>query len=125
VTLAAGKKTCMTNPCAVAHGAAKTSLVSAAKSVPVAHGERGIRMNVVLCCAHATEAHRASFLNQDGIAQCVLSGRVGVPDEIASAIVFLASPSGSRVSGQNLTVDGSLTGRFLLPLPDVAPNAAG
>jgi hypothetical protein len=44
---------------------------------------------------------------------------------IVAAVVFLASPSAFYVSGQNFTVDGSLTGRFPLPLPDVPPNVAG
>jgi NAD(P)-dependent dehydrogenase (short-subunit alcohol dehydrogenase family) len=51
-------------------------------------------------------------------------GGVGRPEEIASAVTFLASPS-AYVSGQNLVVDGSLTSRFPLPLPDVPPNVAG
>jgi NAD(P)-dependent dehydrogenase (short-subunit alcohol dehydrogenase family) len=32
--------------------------------------------------------------------------RIGLPDEIAGAAVFLASPAGSYVNGQTLTIDG-------------------
>lgn len=115
----------VSSPYAAAYGAAKAGLVNLAKSVSVEYGERGIRMNVVSCGVIATEAQRANFPNEGGIAQRVPAGRVGLPDEIASAVVFLASPSASYVSGQNLTVDGSLTGRFPLSLPDVPPNVAG
>lgn len=37
------------------------------------------------------------------------SGRMGTPEEVAAAVVFLASPVASRISGTNLVVDGSLT----------------
>jgi 3-oxoacyl-[acyl-carrier protein] reductase len=115
----------VSSPYAAAYGAAKAGLASLAKSVSVEYGQRGIRMNVVSCGVIATEAQRANFPNLGGIAERVPAGRVGLPDEIASAVVFLASPAASYVSGQNLTVDGSLTSRFPLPLPDVPPNAAG
>ena len=37
------------------------------------------------------------------------SGRMGRPEEVAAAVVFLASPVASRISGTNLVVDGALT----------------
>jgi 3-oxoacyl-[acyl-carrier protein] reductase len=115
----------VSSPYAAAYGAAKAGLANLAKSVSVECGGRGIRMNVVSCGVIATEAQRANFPGEGGIAQRVPVGRVGLPDEIASAVAFLASPSASYVGGQNLTVDGSLTSRFPLPLPDVPPNVAG
>jgi NAD(P)-dependent dehydrogenase (short-subunit alcohol dehydrogenase family) len=54
----------------------------------------------------------------------VAGGRVGLPGETASAVVFLALPFASCVGGQQLTVYGSLAGRCPLPLPDVPPNVA-
>jgi len=37
------------------------------------------------------------------------TGHMGTPDEVADAVVFLASPRASRISGTNLVVDGALT----------------
>jgi 3-oxoacyl-[acyl-carrier protein] reductase len=37
------------------------------------------------------------------------TGQMGAPDEVAAAVVFLASPRASRISGTNLVVDGALT----------------
>jgi 3-oxoacyl-[acyl-carrier protein] reductase len=115
----------VSSPYAPAYGAAKAGLANLAKSVSVECAARGIRMNVVSCGVIATEAQRANFPDEGGIPERVPAGRVGRPEEIASAVAFLASPSASYISGQNLVVDGSLTNRFPLPLPDVPPNVAG
>ena len=37
------------------------------------------------------------------------TGRMGTPEECAAAVVFLASPVASRITGTNLVVDGALT----------------
>jgi 3-oxoacyl-[acyl-carrier protein] reductase len=43
-------------------------------------------------------------------------GRFGVPEDAASAVVYLASPLSSYVTGQSLVVDGGVTVRG--PFPD-------
>ena len=37
------------------------------------------------------------------------TGKFGTPAEVASGVVFLASPVASRISGTNLVIDGALT----------------
>jgi 3-oxoacyl-[acyl-carrier protein] reductase len=115
----------LSSPYAAAYGAAKAALVNLAKSVSVEYGHQGIRMNVVSCGVIATEAQQANFPNGGGLAERIPAGRPGKPEEIAAAVVFLASPFASYISGQNLTADGSLTSRFPLPLPGIASNVAG
>jgi 3-oxoacyl-[acyl-carrier protein] reductase len=113
------------SPYAAAYGAAKAGLCNLARSVSVEYGDQGIRMNVVSCGVIATEAQRLNYPNGGGLAERVPAGRPGDPAEIANAVIFLASPYASYISGQNLTADGSLTSRFPLPLPGIAPNIAG
>jgi 3-oxoacyl-[acyl-carrier protein] reductase len=113
------------SPYGAAYGAAKAGLVNLAKSVSVEYGGQGIRMNVVSCGVIATDAQRLNYPDGAGLADRIPAKRPGTPEEIANAVVFLASPYASYVSGQNLTADGSLTSRFPLPLPGIAPNIAG
>jgi 3-oxoacyl-[acyl-carrier protein] reductase len=113
------------SPYATAYGAAKAGLANFAKSVSVEYGQNGIRMNLVSCGVIATEAQQANFPDPTVFTNRVPAGRTGRPEEIANAVVFLASSYSSYISGQNLTADGSLTARFPLPLPNVPPNVAG
>jgi NAD(P)-dependent dehydrogenase (short-subunit alcohol dehydrogenase family) len=39
------------------------------------------------------------------------SGRLGDPDELAAAVVFLASPAANYITGSTLVVDGGMTVR--------------
>jgi 3-oxoacyl-[acyl-carrier protein] reductase len=115
----------VSSPYGAAYGAAKAGLVNLAKSVSVEYGHAGIRMNVVSCGVIATEAQQANFPGGGGLAERIPLGRPGKPEEIAAAVIFLASPYASYISGQNLTADGPLTSRFPLPLPGIPPNIAG
>jgi len=110
-------------PMGVAYGASKAGLISMAKSVSAEYGRRGIRMNVVSCGSIQTPGS-APFSDAD-IAAPVPLGRSGLPEEVAQAVVFLASPQSSYISGQNINIDGAVSARFPLTLHNSDSSMAG
>jgi 3-oxoacyl-[acyl-carrier protein] reductase len=94
------------SPMQSAYGAAKAGLESLARSVAAEYSRESIRMNVVSCGPIATPVARAA---QSGTVDWIPMGRPGESSEVADAVVFLASPLSSYVSGQSLVLDGGAT----------------
>lgn len=100
-----------------AYNAMKASLITWGKQLALANGKQNIRVNVVSpgpvefeggnweMIKGAMEKFYTSQLRQQP------TGRFGTPEEIARAIVFLASPAASWVNGAHLVVDGGFTNR--------------
>ena len=70
-------------------------------------------MNSVNPGVIVTDIFNRSGMNEDDIETCMDEkkeihplGRAGYPDEVASAIVFLASDAASFITGQTLAIDG-------------------
>jgi 3-oxoacyl-[acyl-carrier protein] reductase len=99
----------MAAPMQASYGAAKAGLASLAKTVAAEYARDGIRMNVVACGAIATPV-AASAQQAEEVAEIPM-GRFGVPGDAAAAVVYLASPLSSYVTGQSLIVDGGVTVR--------------
>jgi NAD(P)-dependent dehydrogenase (short-subunit alcohol dehydrogenase family) len=95
------------------YSATKAAVRSFARTWTLDLKERGIRVNAVspggtetpgLNGLGQTEAEKQQF--RDGLIASIPMGRLGTPDEIAKAVVFLASDDSSYITGTELFVDG-------------------
>jgi NAD(P)-dependent dehydrogenase (short-subunit alcohol dehydrogenase family) len=96
------------------YAAAKAGMLNLTQTLALELAPKGIRVNAVSPGPVATEA----FLEVLGVAdrldeleRTIPLGRLGVPDDIAAAAVFLASPAAGWITGQNLLVAGGRTQR--------------
>ena len=101
---------------AAAYAATKGAVIQLTRSMALDHGRQGIRVNAV--CPGDTVVDRwkarqpddaafAAYLAELG--EAFPLGRVGQVEEIARAVLFLASDASSYMTGQLLVVDGGNT----------------
>ena len=94
-------------PMAVAYGAAKAGVISVTKSLAVAMAPYNIRVNCVAPGPMDTDLIRQLRPEHaEAILRRVTLGRWGQPEEVANAVLFLASDEAMYIVGQTLTVDG-------------------
>jgi NAD(P)-dependent dehydrogenase (short-subunit alcohol dehydrogenase family) len=89
------------------YGASRAALELLTKAWAAEYGPRGVRVNAVApgpTRTAMTEAVPAEMVSQ--LAAMAPAGRVAQPEELAAAIVFLASDDASFVHGVTLAVDG-------------------
>ena len=99
------------NPAFSVYGATKAAIRSFARNWILDLKDRQIRVNAVSPGTIPTPAYNLLGLGkefQEMVANNTPLGRVGTPDEIAKAVVFLASDDSSFVNGIELCVDGGL-----------------
>jgi NAD(P)-dependent dehydrogenase (short-subunit alcohol dehydrogenase family) len=98
---------------AAVYCASKGAVVLLTKAMAIDHGRQGIRVNCV--CPGDTDTamlrHEASELGipiEEFLAESADRplGRMGTPEEVAQAVLFLASDSSSFITGTALVVDG-------------------
>jgi 3-oxoacyl-[acyl-carrier protein] reductase len=91
------------------YAASKAGLVGLARSIARELASRGITANVVAPGPVATDMINALSPERLGeITAAVPLGRVATPEEVAAAVVFLASPSAAFITGAILPVDGGM-----------------
>jgi NAD(P)-dependent dehydrogenase (short-subunit alcohol dehydrogenase family) len=98
-------------PRTLAYAAAKAAVIQMTRSIAEEFAPDRIRVNCVspgLIRSHsAIETFGDAGL--EAAAQTIPIGRVGEPEDIAGAVIFLASQAGAFVTGQAFSVDGGLT----------------
>jgi NAD(P)-dependent dehydrogenase (short-subunit alcohol dehydrogenase family) len=94
-----------------AYSISKAGLNALARSVATSFGPSGIRCNVVAPGIIASEKFWTNTTSEwrAAIAATHLSPRAGVPEDVAGAVLFLASEASDFINGQVLAVDGGLT----------------
>lgn len=95
-----------------AYSATKGAVAALTKGLAVEYASFGIRVNA-LAPGFVETALTARALKNPGIQKALLDGtplrRFGLPEEIASAAVFLASDEASYITGAVLAVDGGMS----------------
>jgi NAD(P)-dependent dehydrogenase (short-subunit alcohol dehydrogenase family) len=96
-----------------AYSAAKAGLIQLTRQLATAYAPRGVRCNVVIPGSIRTPIWDRRLKENPGILDTLVKwypvGRVGTPEDVAAAILFLASADAGFINGASLVVDGGLT----------------
>ncbi len=100
-------------PGAEIYVASKHAVIGLTKSAALEFGKQGIRINAVLPAVIETDMSRRFFGEKPEMLAATVAmhpiGRIGTPDEIADAVIWLSSDKSSFVIGHSLLVDGGFT----------------
>ncbi|MFL6689433.1 MAG: SDR family NAD(P)-dependent oxidoreductase, partial [Alphaproteobacteria bacterium] len=94
------------------YGISKAADFQLARNIAVEYGRYNVRANCIAPGLIKTDFARAMWEDPDRLEYSTSNtplGRIGEPDEIAGAAVFLASKAGAYVTGQAIVIDGGVT----------------
>ena len=91
------------------YAAAKAAMIGMSKSVAAEIAGRGITVNCIAPGAIATAMTEKLTAEQRArLLGAIPAGRFGAPEDVAAAVIFLASPEAGYVTGQTLHVNGGM-----------------
>ncbi len=99
------------------YAAAKAGIEAYSRAIAVEYGEHGIRSNAI--CPGSTRTHAWDHRLEaephllPRVTRLYALKRMVTPEEVANAVVFLASPLSSGITGVSLPVDAGATAGFL------------
>jgi len=98
------------NPGQANYAASKAGMIGLTKSIAVEVASRGVTANAVAPGFIATAMTSKLTDEQKGVITAKIpAARMGTPDEIAAAVLYLASPEAGYVTGATLHVNGGMT----------------
>lgn len=100
----------------VAYNVSKAAVIMLTKSMAVDFADKGIRVNNVCPGTTETPLVRAAIQKEKdpkkarrALEECRPANRLGKPEEIASAVLFMASDEPGYATGSSLVIDGGYT----------------
>ena len=102
----------MGSPVIGAYNISKAADMQLARNLAVEHGRHGIRVNCIAPGLIKTDFAKALWDDPERLKATEAATplrRIGDPDDIAGAAVFLASDAGRFMTGQTMVVDGGVT----------------
>jgi 2-deoxy-D-gluconate 3-dehydrogenase len=94
------------------YGISKAGLIQMTRMLAVEWADKNIRVNAIAPTTVMTESRQQMLSDPKQRADMLAripTGRFATPEEIAAAVVYLASPGAASVTGHTLMVDGGLT----------------
>lgn len=95
-----------------AYNATKHAVVGMVRSLCIDYGDKGVRINAVAPAMTATDMNRSVWSVPEKVApfiERIPMNRIGQVEDIARAVMFLASEDAGYITGQVLCVDGGVT----------------
>lgn len=91
------------------YGAGKAAIIQLTKYIAGYYGAKGIRCNSISPGPYPSKTVQETRWFVDNLAEKTMLKRIGQPEDLAGAVLLLASDSSSYITGTNICVDGGWT----------------